>query len=72
LNESDCCAVAVKSLREKEARQQQEMQEEAMAAEMERLKMEQKRDTKMRQQIRESRYHTIKTRKAQGCRQAWA
>jgi len=52
------CTVAVQSQRERETRRQQEMQEEAMAAEMERLKMEEKRDTKLRQQIRESRYGT--------------
>jgi len=32
------------------------MQEEAMAAEMERLRVEEKRDKKLRQQIRETRF----------------
>jgi len=46
-----CC----QAQREKEVRQQQERQEEEMAAEMERLRMAQNRDSKMRQQIRETR-----------------
>jgi len=37
------------------------MQEEQMAAEMERLKMEEKRDAKMRQQIRETRWSKVET-----------
>lgn len=35
------------------------MQEEALAAEMERIRMEEKRDAKMRQQIRESRFYNM-------------
>jgi len=38
-----------------------------MAAEMERLKMEEKRDAKMRQQIRESRYIAFEICCCQSC-----
>jgi len=55
----DILCVCRQSQREKEAREQQEMQEAAMAAEMERLKLEEKRDSKMRQQIRESRLYKM-------------